>query len=314
MSGNLYGADIEQLRTLATVFENRSSELSTSMERIGGAVDEIPWFGPSSEMFRDEWISGHAPALRDAVDALLAGADALTRNADDQEGTSESAGGLGGAVGGAIGGGGSRGPEGGGGSRSTTEDEGWAGWLNDLVGDAGWWSSVGTVAEFLGETAYRYGSGLWGLADDIPAGFGWAGKALGWAGVALGGWTIGQGIAEGDWWKVGDGAITAGLGVGAILAGAALVSNPVGWAILGAGAAWAVADIFIDGNITEAAWNGLSNAGEWAWDTAGDAADWVGDTASDAWEGATDVAGDIYDAGGDLLEGAGDLISDITPW
>lgn len=311
MSGNLYGADIEQLRALATVFESKSNDLSSTLDRIGGAVDEIPWFGPSAEMFRDEWTSGHAPALRDAVNSLLAGAEALTGNADEQEETSDSTGGLGGGVGGPIGGGpGSGGPGTGTGPGLDAGDN----WLSDLVSDAGWWSSVGTAVEFLAESAYRYGTGLWGLADDIPAGFGWAGKALGWAGVAMGGWMIGEGIAEGDWWKVGDGAITAGLGVGAILAGAALVSNPVGWVILGAGAAWAVADIFIDGNITEAAWNGLTNAGEWAWDAAGDVADWVGDTAGDVWEGATDIAGDIYDAGGDLLESAGDFISDLTPW
>ncbi|GAB3169917.1 hypothetical protein GCM10027059_35580 [Myceligenerans halotolerans] len=310
MSGNLYGADIEQLRALASVFEDKSNQLSSAVQVIAGSVDQIPWFGPSGEMFREEWEVSHAPGLRDAASALVSAADALVRNADAQDETSNDDGGI---VGGPYPGDNPfAGAEAG--ATGTADGGGWGDWLNDLVGETGWWASVAGATEFAAETAYRYGAGLWGLADDIPAGFGWAGKAIGWAGIALGGWTIGQGIAEGDWWKVGDGAITAGLGLGAVLAGAALLSNPVGWAILGAGAAWAVADIFIDGNITEAAWNGISNAGEWAWDTAGDAADWVGDTAGDAWDGATDVAGDIYDAGGDLLEGAGDFISDITPW
>lgn len=304
----MYGADIEQLRILATTFEDKSNQLSSAVQVIAGSVDQIPWFGPSGEMFREEWEVGHAPGLRDAASSLLSAAEALVRNADAQDETSNDY--DGGIIGGPYPGGNPfAGAEGN--ATGTVEEDGW---LNSLISDIGLGASWAGAIEFAAETAYRYGAGLWGLADDIPAGFGWAGKAIGWAGVALGGWTIGQGIAEGDWWKVGDGAITAGLGLGAVLAGAALVSNPVGWAILGAGAAWAVADIFIDGNITEAAWNGISNAGEWAWDTAGDAADWVGDTAGDVWDGATDVAGDIYDAGGDLLEGAGDFISDITPW
>lgn len=310
MSGNLYGADIEQLRTLASVFEEKSNQLSSAVQVIAGSVDQIPWFGPSGEMFRDEWEGGHAPGLRDAADSLRSAADAIARNADAQDETSNDGGGI---IGGPYPGGNPfAGAEASG--SATADDGGWGDWLNNLVSETGWWASVAGATEFVTELGYRYGSGLWKLADDIPAGFGWAGKAIGWAGVALGGWTIGQGIAEGDWWKVGDGAITAGLGLGAVLAGAALVSNPVGWAILGAGAAWAVADIFIEGNITEAAWNLATDVNEWAWDTAGDAAGWVGDTAGDVWDGATDVAGDIYDAGGDLIEGAGDLISDLTPW
>jgi len=304
MSDRMYGADIEQLRTLATLFDDRSHHLQSAVDVIGGSVNEVPWFGPSSEFFRDEWESLHAPALRDAAAALQTGADRLRSNADDQETTSAD------LVGGGFPGPG--GPWPGGnpfagaeatGTGTASGGDSWADALNDLVGEAGWWGSVGGATEFLAETLYRGGTGLWGLADDIPAGFGAAGKALGWLSVATGGWTMGQGIAEGDWWKVGDGAITAGLGAGALLAGAALVSNPVGWAILGAGAAWAVADIFIDGNITETVWNGAVDVGQWAWDAGGDLLD-----------GAGDLAGDVWDAGGDLLEGAGDLAEDLWPF
>lgn len=304
MSDRMFGADIDQLRTLATLFDDRSQHLSAAVDTIGGSVEQVPWFGPSSEQFREEWEGSHAPALRDAAASLLRGADRLRTNADDQEATSADLGGGGGYPapglpwpGNPFGGAEASGT-------GTAEDGGgWGDLLNDLVGEAGWWGSVGGATEFLAEIAYRGGSGLWSLADDLPGGFGAAGTALGWLSVATGGWTIGQGVAEGDWWKVGDGAITAGLGVGSLLAGAALVSNPVGWAILGAGAAWAVADIFIDGNITETVWNGAVDVGEWAWDAGGDLV-----------EGAGDLASDVWDAGGDLLEGAGDLAEDLWPF
>jgi uncharacterized protein YukE len=309
MSERMFGADIDQLRTLATLFDDRSQALRSAVDLVGGSVDQVPWFGPSSEMFRDEWADQHAPALRDAATALQTSAERLRTNADDQEATSNDlAGGTG--PGGGPGTGPGSGPGTGPGpvppgDGTSTSDDNWADRLIDIVDVIGWGGSAGTVAEFGAELLSRASAGAWGLADAFPGSgaFGVAGQALGWLGVATGGWMMGQGIAEGDWWKVGDGAITAGLGVGAVLAGAALVSNPVGWAILGAGAAWAVADLLIDGNITETVANGIADGAAWAWDAGGDVLDGAGEIASDVW-----------DAGGDLLEGAGDLAEDLWPF
>jgi hypothetical protein len=299
----LYGADIEQLRALANLFENRSSTLSAAAETIGGTIDGVAWLGPSGEMFREEWAGVHAPGLRDAANSLLAGADALQRNADEQDDTS--------SVGDAIIGGpfpGSPFP-GGNGSSSGTVDNTGDDWLSRLLDATGRSNSFFSALEGAAEAIYRLGNGL-KLADDLPF-FTGASRALGGLGVFFGAREAWQGFNEGDWWKVADGAIGMGFGVTAFLA----LSGPVGWTVLGLGAAWALADaIWPDVNLAEAAWNGISNAGEWLWDAGGTAVDALGDAAGWVADGVSDLAGDIWDAGGDLLDGVADVAGSLWPF
>ena len=300
--GEMWGADLEQMRALAREFDAAAQSLDNTVGEVTSMLSSVAWLGPGGDQFREEWDGHHAPALRQASTGLAEAKSAVERNADAQEQTSNDyAGGAAGSGSGADAFAGASAT--GTGTVSGGDDGNWAQTVLDVVGDANWVATVGGLVHNGIELGARWAHGIWGVADALPGGWGGAvgaaGKAFAWGSVAFGAFQMGQGIGSGDYWMAGDGAISAGLGVGGVLVAAGLVSNPVGWAILGAGAAWAVTDLLVDGNITEGAWNAAT-----------DAAGWVGDTAGDIADGAADVAGDVLDAGGDLIDGAKDLL----PW
>lgn len=297
--GEIWGADLDQLRALAKEFDAASQSLDNTVNEVQAMLYTVDWLGPGGDQFRGEWEGQHAPSLRRISGELSGVKDTVLRNADAQEQTSNELGGGAGPGAGVFAGASASGT----GTVSGGDGENWAQTVLDVVEGANWGATVAGLFHNAAELATRWTHGIWGVADALPGGWGGAigaaGKAFAWGSVAFGAWQMGEGLAKGDYWKVGDGAMGVALGAGGLLVAAGLVSNPVGWFILGAGAAWAIADLRIDGNITEAAWNG-----------AGNAAEWVGDTAGDIAEGVSDVAGDVLDAGGDLIEGAKDLL----PW
>lgn len=300
--GEVWGADLAQLRALAREFDTAAQTLDTAVSEVTSMLSSVDWLGPGGDQFRAEWDGHHAPAMRDVSTNLAEVRSKIERNADQQDETSNDYAGAGiGAAGAAAFAGASA--TGSGTVSGGGDDGNWAKTVLDVVGDANWVATAGGLVHNGIELGARWAHGLWNVADALPGGWGGAigtaGKAFAWGSVAFGAFQMGQGIGEGDYWMAGDGAISAGLGVGGLLVAAGLVSNPVGWAILGAGAAWAVADLLIDGNVTEVAWNAAKDVGGWVGDTAGDIADGVGD-----------LAGDVLDAGGDLLDGAKDLL----PW
>jgi len=309
--GEMWGADLAELRALAREFDAASQTLDNTVSEVTSMLSSVPWLGPSGDQFREEWDGHHAPSLRQASSGLAEARAAVERNADAQEQTSDDY--VGGAIGGGLGGPGADGFGGATASGSADVDKNWAQSLVDVVGDASWWATAGGVGQFGIDLASRVATGVWGVADSVPGvggAIGAAGKFFAGASIAFGAFQFGQGIGSGDYWMAGDGAITAGFGAAGLLVAAGLVSNPVGWAILGAGAAWAVADIFIDGNVTETAWNFAKDSAGWVGEKAGDLAGGAAELAGDAGEAIADTAGDILDAGGDLIDGAKDLL----PW
>jgi uncharacterized protein YukE len=102
--GELWGADVAQLRALATAVRDNAQTLETARAQVDALMDDVDWFGPSGEKFRAEWSSVHRANMSAAIDTLTQTGDTLDRNADSQERTSEDAG---------IAGGGGTGPTGG---------------------------------------------------------------------------------------------------------------------------------------------------------------------------------------------------------
>ena len=96
MSG-FVGADIEQLRSMATTLDGEADRLVDAYEAVTGQVAEVPWFGPSAEAFSNEWHEQHRPAAERAAAVLNDMADKLRANADAQEQTSADLGGASGA-------------------------------------------------------------------------------------------------------------------------------------------------------------------------------------------------------------------------
>lgn len=98
MSG-FVGADVEQLRSMATSLDGEVDRLTSALEAVTREVDGVPWFGPASEEFNGLWHELHRPAALAAVVALSDMAGKLRTNADAQEQTSADLGGSAGAVG-----------------------------------------------------------------------------------------------------------------------------------------------------------------------------------------------------------------------
>ncbi|MGW2090722.1 WXG100 family type VII secretion target [Promicromonospora sukumoe] len=94
--GEVWGADVAQLRTLATTLRDRTQTLETARALVDSLIDDLDWFGPSGQRFRAEWSDTHRGGLTAAIDSLVQAGNALDRNADDQERTSADAGTAGG--------------------------------------------------------------------------------------------------------------------------------------------------------------------------------------------------------------------------
>lgn len=89
----MYGADVAQLRALASHFEHAAEQLETQRTRLGAAVQASPWTGPSAKRFRGEWHSEHGVRLASAAGILREGGATLRRNAEQQEQASAAVGG-----------------------------------------------------------------------------------------------------------------------------------------------------------------------------------------------------------------------------
>lgn len=100
------GADVEQLRKAAQMFRQKADYLESSVSQgVSHQIDTSPWKGSDAQSFRHQWQSDLAPKVRQVADALRANADALTRNAAEQEKASATSGGATGGGGAAAGGG-----------------------------------------------------------------------------------------------------------------------------------------------------------------------------------------------------------------
>lgn len=100
------GADVEQLRKAAQMFRQKADYLESSVSQgVSHQIDTSPWKGSDAQSFRHQWQSDLAPKVRQVAAALRANADALTRNAAEQEKASATSGGATGGGGAAAGGG-----------------------------------------------------------------------------------------------------------------------------------------------------------------------------------------------------------------
>jgi uncharacterized protein YukE len=319
--GEMWGADLAQLRSLAREFDAASQSLDNTVSQVTSVLAGVDWLGPSGDQFREEWDGHHAPALRLAATGLAEARITVERNADDQERTSEDYAG-GGSVGGPAGGGISTQEAGGGGGGGTwnPEDDGFPEWFDE--GLAGW--ANGLTAAGLGQDLInliaKVGSGVDALSDLGPGGhmLDAFGKFFAVGSIVTGGLQAYDEWSEGDFYGGADGAITAGLGV-AVLATAA---TPAGPFVAAGAAAWGAASL-INGLVSDRplsenlvnmspvglAWNAFSDkqfseavtdAGGWAWDRGTEA---VSEIAEDA--------GDVFEAGGNMLKGAGNAIGGL---
>ncbi|MBD5785049.1 hypothetical protein IF650_02540 [Cellulosimicrobium terreum] len=109
MAPGMYGADVAQLRALALDVERAADTMTSLTATLSSLVSSSAWHGRDGDEFRGAWDGQCVPLLRSCSATLSDGAQALRRNADQQEGTSTDPGGApghGGSGGGGGGGGG----------------------------------------------------------------------------------------------------------------------------------------------------------------------------------------------------------------
>lgn len=83
------GADAHQLREAARRFQEAADRLQSSVKSLSAITgNPAVWRGPDADRFRSEWSAQSVRGLNNATQALREGADALRRNADEQEAAS----------------------------------------------------------------------------------------------------------------------------------------------------------------------------------------------------------------------------------
>jgi hypothetical protein len=80
----MWGADVDQLDTLARDLSAAAASLESISRSLGGRIGAVPWLGRDAGAFRDDWQSRHAGALRVVREAVHAAAATVQANADQQ--------------------------------------------------------------------------------------------------------------------------------------------------------------------------------------------------------------------------------------
>ena len=97
MTGNLWGADVAQLRTLAQQFGKASETLQQQSTLLTSHINNnSSWKGNDALQFRSEWNGNHHAILQRAADRLKEESKKLLENANQQEQASDAAPGSGG--------------------------------------------------------------------------------------------------------------------------------------------------------------------------------------------------------------------------
>ncbi|MEM7340490.1 MAG: hypothetical protein AAF467_17670 [Actinomycetota bacterium] len=314
MSGQLHGADLDELDRLSRGFNTSAGQLSRVLTSASGEIGASTrlWNGHDAEAFRRQWASLHRARLQAAISALRTAGETVARNRDQQELTSAT----------------------GASAATALQLPGFAEDVVDfLFGDvANFWNGgddddfpIGQVLAALlkaprvlrGELPL-FNTGVVGrnLAQLLLRGPGPLPQAGAWlqtpgatnvfrtAGIVGGVASTGLGLY--DLYQQGnpiDAFEREGAGYVADVAGTAfsasttaflVAPNPVtGALMIGTGAVWIGAEV-VDN------WDDISGFAGDTWDAG---VDLVGD--------GFDAAGDVLDAGGDLLGGGLDLAGDI---
>ncbi|HSU48684.1 MAG TPA: hypothetical protein VLJ40_17435 [Arthrobacter sp.] len=85
MAPGLYGADIEQLRSLSKSMDRSGSRLMDTERQISSLVSSVDWKGNDGGRFRREWSDTWRPMMKQTSQSLLDASKILLTQADEQE-------------------------------------------------------------------------------------------------------------------------------------------------------------------------------------------------------------------------------------
>ena len=317
MAGNVWGADVAQLRVLAQHFGKTSETLLQQSTALSTVINNnTSWKGADGARFKSEWNGSHRALIQQTARALKEQSKRLMSQADEQEKASNAAPGSGGGPG--AGTPGSTGGQG----QSGSNDPWGPDWLADpnspfrdgwdiygltkalpnlragLFDLAHFIGKADSVSEFFSKdfrnvakafqdsnmfsqlfnTSSELFDGRWDTALNLAEG----GKAATFfevGGKALGGLGVGLDLLD-TVNHISDGEQGAAVysGIKAGLGVASFAPPPVGTAAMVASGALAIYDnVPVVHETVNAIGGSIADGAEAAWDSAGDAADKVGD-------------------------------------
>lgn len=89
----MIGADPAELRALGGAFDADAGTVDTGRSTCGGAVAGVAWHGADASAFKADWFDLVEPVIAGLVERLHAEAEALRRQADEQDEASTAHGG-----------------------------------------------------------------------------------------------------------------------------------------------------------------------------------------------------------------------------
>ena len=288
MAPGLYGADIEQLRTLSKSLGQAGTRLKNVESTVNSLVQSAVWKGSDGDRFRSDWTSSLRPMLNRASESFSSQSKVLLAQASEQEKASNAGGGHTSSQ-----------PEGTPAPSSPAEGRNWGDAFTDpnyehAPSGLEWLLEKGVTED--GNAASDIASALQFVADK----FSWdlelaqvekgvskffdamkgVGKGLIGLGIVLGALDIASGIENRDPFRIADGAVGGGLALAAAIAAATGVGLPVAAAIGGAGLLWGLASMASgDVPVTKRIWDFGSGVVGGVKDMVGgakDAVGWVG--------------------------------------
>ena len=84
----VWGLDVEQVRGLSKQLNTQSQQVQQILTTLTSALQNVQWTGPDAEGFRNEWSTTHTAALKQVIAALEDASQKASKNASDQEATS----------------------------------------------------------------------------------------------------------------------------------------------------------------------------------------------------------------------------------
>jgi hypothetical protein len=80
----IWGADVEQLRTLGSKLQNGASEIESHRSNLTTLLNNTEWRGPDADQFKNKWNGEHTTMLKQVVEALNEAGTRAKQNADQQ--------------------------------------------------------------------------------------------------------------------------------------------------------------------------------------------------------------------------------------
>ncbi|MDO9396394.1 MAG: WXG100 family type VII secretion target [Herbiconiux sp.] len=84
----VWGLDVEQVRGLSKQLNTQSQQVQQILTTLTSALQNVQWTGPDAEQFRNDWSTTHTAALKQVITALEDASQKASKNASDQESTS----------------------------------------------------------------------------------------------------------------------------------------------------------------------------------------------------------------------------------